>query len=561
MVWFARKSYKEGNNLEQLIISGEQLREMIVTGAALLERNKAYIDSLNVFPVPDGDTGTNMHMTMQSAIKELAGCKSQNAGDIAAAVSMGALKGARGNSGVILSQLWRGFATALKGSENMDVHMLSEAMRLGTESAYKAVMRPREGTILTVARMISEGMRTLDAQKTNTTVDAMVAHMIETGEHALDITPQLLPVLKEAGVVDSGGMGLITIIKGFKMALDGEEVETIVPTEDGTADQPIEDNLTLEDVNDIKFGYCTEFFIVNLVDTFTDKTLEEFRDKMIEIGDSVVVASDTGFVKVHVHSNCPGRILQMALKFGEIDKIKIENMREQNREIQRKLKESEKEIGLVAVAAGSGISTVFKDLGAGAIIEGGQTMNPSVDTILKAIKKVNARNVFILPNNSNIILAAQHAAEISERNVIVIPTKTIMQGISAAMSYNQDSDVESVKAHMCESFEPIISGSVTYAVRSTTFKGKTINDGDIMGIVDSDIEVVGQDIAAVTSELLDTMIARKSEDAIVTIFYGSDVTEEQAEAIADEAQKKYPDAEFIVQSGGQPLYYYYISAE
>ena len=320
--------------MEQLIISGEQLREMIVTGAALLERNKAYIDSLNVFPVPDGDTGTNMHMTMQSAIKELAGCKSQNAGDIAAAVSMGALKGARGNSGVILSQLWRGFATALKGSENMDAHMLSEAMRLGTESAYKAVMRPREGTILTVARMISEGMRTLDAQKTNTTVDAMVAHMIETGEHALDITPQLLPVLKEAGVVDSGGMGLITIIKGFKMALDGEEVETIVPTEGGTADQPIEDNLTLEDVNDIKFGYCTEFFIVNLVDTFTDKTLEEFRDKMIEIGDSVVVASDTGFVKVHVHSNCPGRILQMALKFGEIDKIKIENMREQNREIQ-----------------------------------------------------------------------------------------------------------------------------------------------------------------------------------------------------------------------------------
>ncbi|MDO4567390.1 MAG: DAK2 domain-containing protein [Clostridia bacterium] len=547
--------------MEQLTISGAMLRSMLTTGAVLLERDRAYIDSLNVFPVPDGDTGTNMHMTMQSAVKELNGCVSDRAGDIAAAVSLGALKGARGNSGVILSQLWRGFASALKDCDDIDAHLLAEAMKRGSEAAYKAVMRPKEGTILTVVRMMSEGMQSFDAANPDATVEEMLDKMLEVGEQALSITPQLLPVLKEAGVIDSGGKGLLTILRGFKMAAEGEELETIIPREADGAAELFEDHLTLEDVNAIEFGYCTEFFIINLVDTFSETALERFRNKLVAIGDSVVVASDTGFVKVHVHSNCPGRILQSALMLGEVDRVKIENMREQNREIQRKLKESEREIGLVAVAAGDGLRAVFKDLGAGAIVEGGQTMNPSIDTILKAIRKVNARTVFVLPNNSNIILAAQQAAEHSDRNVIVVPTKTILEGIASAMAFNPDADVESVRREMESCYGEVLSGSVTYAVRSTVFRGRTIKEGDIMGLLGGEIETVGDDVQDASMALIRSMIERKSSDAIVTVFYGEDVTREMAEALVRTLSEEYPDAEFIVQQGGQPLYFYYVSVE
>ena len=371
-----------------------------------------------------------MSMTMQNAIKELKACTGNTVGDVASAVSLGALKGARGNSGVILSQLFRGFARAVKDAETMDSHMLAEALRLGTEAAYKAVMRPKEGTMLTVSRMISEEVSRMANEGANTfmLVDAMLA----AGNKALNMTPQLLPVLKEAGVVDSGGKGLLTIYRGFKMAIDGEEIDDV--SLDEAPEVSAENNITLEDVNDIEFGYCTEFFIIHLDESFTEQALDTFRENLMRVGDSYR-GPRTGYVKVHVHSNVPGKVIQMALRLGEVDKIKIENMREQNRQIKENLKRNEKEYAVISVSAGEGISAVFKDLGVSVVIEGGQTMNPSIDTILKAIKQANARNVFVLPNNSNIILAAQQAAELSERNVIVIPTKTIMQGISAAMAF------------------------------------------------------------------------------------------------------------------------------
>ena len=543
--------------MDELIINGALLRDMFQKGAALLEKEKAVIDALNVFPVPDGDTGTNMGMTMQSAIRELNACTGTTVSEVAAAVSLGALKGARGNSGVILSQLFRGFAQALKGLDTLDAKTLATALRLGTEAAYKAVMRPKEGTMLTVARMVTETVEKECGEGAN--LYTLIDKMVESGNKALELTPTLLPVLKEAGVVDSGGKGIMTIYHGFKMAVDGEEVDDYVPAEQ-TAPQ-VEDGLTLDDVNDITFGYCTEFFIIHLEESFDEEKLEKFRNNLISIGDSVVVVHDTGFVKVHVHSNVPGKVLQMALRLGEVDKIKIENMREQNREIQEKLKREEKENAMVSVSVGDGITEVFKELGVSAIIEGGQTMNPSIDTILKAIRRANARNVFILPNNSNIILAAKQAAELSERNVFVIPTKSVMQGISSAMAFNAEADAESINEEMTAAFADVVSGSVTYAVRTTSFNGRNISEGDIIGIMDGEIAAVESTVDGAAAALLNTMMEKKSEDALVTVFYGEDVNKEQAKKFVDAMQELYPEAEFTLQSGGQPLYYYYFSVE
>ena len=378
-------------------INGALLKEMFLTGAALLEKNKAYVDSLNVFPVPDGDTGTNMSMTMQSAVKEIKACNGgSTVGEVAAAASLGALKGARGNSGVILSQIFRGFAKALKGCEEMDAELLANALRMGTESAYKAVMKPKEGTILTVSRMISTAVEGEFNQGAN--VFGLIDVMIESGEEALRQTPELLPVLKEAGVVDSGGKGLMTIYRGFKMVVDGDAIDDYV-AEQQEAVTPEDNDLSLEDVNDIKFGYCTEFFVIHLVESFTEGDLEKFRDKLMKIGDSVVVAHDADFIKIHVHTNMPGKALQLALCLGELDKVKIENMREQNRAIQENIKKNETENAMVAVSAGEGMDSEFTGAGVGVIISGGQTMNPSIDTIAKAIRKANARNVFVLQYN------------------------------------------------------------------------------------------------------------------------------------------------------------------
>lgn len=547
--------------MENMTIGGAMLKEMFLTGAALLEKNRAYIDSLNVFPVPDGDTGTNMSMTMQSAVKEIQNCKGTNVSDIAAAASLGALKGARGNSGVILSQILRGFARALSGKEEMAPENFAAALMTGTEAAYKAVMKPKEGTMLTVARMMAEAV-TKEANE-GANLYKLIDVMIDEGERALRLTPELLPVLKEAGVVDSGGKGLVTILRGFKMVIDGEEVDEYVPTpQQNTAEiTGNEEGADLEALDDIEFGYCTEFFIIHLDESFSEADLDKLREKLMKIGDSVVVAHDSDFIKIHVHSNCPGKILQLALRLGEIDRIKIENMREQNRELLANMKKNEKENALVAVSISDGIDEVYKAIGVNNLISGGQTMNPSIDSITKAIRRANARNVFVLPNNSNIIMAAQQAAAISDRNVIVIPSKTMMQGLSAALAYSDDVDVETNTERMTAAIKQVLSGSVTYAVRDTQFNGEKISQGDIIGLLDNVITKVGTSVDSVAVELLCSMIENKGDDCMATIFYGEGADEDSAQAVADAVNEKYPDAEITVQYGGQPLYYYYFSVE
>ena len=548
--------------MENITIGGAMLKEMFLTGAALLEKNRAYIDSLNVFPVPDGDTGTNMSMTMQSAVKEIQNCKGTNVSDIAAAASLGALKGARGNSGVILSQILRGFARALSGKEEMAPENFAAALTTGTEAAYKAVMKPKEGTMLTVARMMAEAV-TKEANE-GANLYKLIDVMIDEGERALLLTPELLPVLKEAGVVDSGGKGLVTILRGFKMVIDGEEVDEYVlapQMQDTAGITGGEEGADLEALDDIEFGYCTEFFIIHLDESFSEADLDKLREKLMKIGDSVVVAHDSDFIKIHVHSNCPGKILQLALRLGEIDRIKIENMREQNRELLANMKKNEKENALVAVSISDGIDEVYKAIGVNNLISGGQTMNPSIDSITKAIRRANARNVFVLPNNSNIIMAAQQAAAISDRNVIVIPSKTMMQGLSAALAYSDDVDVETNTERMTAAIKQVLSGSVTYAVRDTQFNGEKISQGDIIGLLDNVITKVGTSVDSVAVELLCSMIENKGDDCMATIFYGEGADENSAQAVADAVNEKYPDAEITVQYGGQPLYYYYFSVE
>lgn len=548
--------------MENMTIGGAMLKEMFLTGAALLEKNRAYIDSLNVFPVPDGDTGTNMSMTMQSAVKEIQNCKGTNVSDIAAAASLGALKGARGNSGVILSQILRGFARALSGKEEMAPENFAAALTTGTEAAYKAVMKPKEGTMLTVARMMAEAV-TKEANE-GANLYKLIDVMIDEGERALRLTPELLPVLKEAGVVDSGGKGLVTILRGFKMVIDGEDVDEYVlapQMQDTAGITGGEEGADLEALDDIEFGYCTEFFIIHLDESFSEADLDKLREKLMKIGDSVVVAYDSDFIKIHVHSNCPGKILQLALRLGEIDRIKIENMREQNRELLANMKKNEKENALVAVSISDGIDEVYKAIGVNNLISGGQTMNPSIDSITKAIRRANARNVFVLPNNSNIIMAAQQAAAISDRNVIVIPSKTMMQGLSAALAYSDDVDVETNTERMTAAIKQVLSGSVTYAVRDTQFNGEKISQGDIIGLLDNVITKVGTSVDSVAVELLCSMIENKGGECMATIFYGEGADEESAQAVADAVNEKYPDAEITVQYGGQPLYYYYFSVE
>ena len=547
--------------MENMTIGGAMLKEMFLTGAALLEKNRAYIDSLNVFPVPDGDTGPNMSKTMQSAVKEIQNCKGTNVSDIAAAASLGALKGARGNSGVILSQILRGFARALSGKEEMAPENFAAALTTGTEAAYKAVMKPKEGTMLTVARMMAEAV--IKEANEGANLYKLIDVMIDEGERALLLTPELLPVLKEAGVVDSGGKGLVTILRGFKMVIDGEEVDEYVPApQQNTAEiTGNEEGADLEALDDIEFGYCTEFFIIHLDESFSEADLDKLREKLMKIGDSVVVAYDSDFIKIHVHSNCPGKILQLALRLGEIDRIKIENMREQNRELLANMKKNEKENALVAVSISDGIDEVYKAIGVNNLISGGQTMNPSIDSITKAIRRANARNVFVLPNNSNIIMAAQQAAAISDRNVIVIPSKTMMQGLSAALAYSDDVDVETNTERMTAAIKQVLSGSVTYAVRDTQFNGEKISQGDIIGLLDNVITKVGTSVDSVAVELLCSMIENKGDDCMATIFYGEGADEDSAQAVADAVNEKYPDAEITVQYGGQPLYYYYFSVE
>ena len=560
-------------------IDAALVQKMFLAGAKNLESKKEWINDLNVFPVPDGDTGTNMTMTIMSAAKEVSSIANPTMENLAKAISTGSLRGARGNSGVILSQLLRGFTKEMSSLKEITVENLAAATQRATETAYKAVMKPKEGTILTVARGISEKAAEVASQTEN--LEEALLTIIEHAEYVLSTTPDLLPVLKEAGVVDSGGQGLVQVLKGAYDALIGKEIDyTIEGAPTGAAPAKI----SAETEAEIKFGYCTEFIIV-LNAPMSDNEEHAYKAFLESIGDSIVVVADDEIVKTHVHTNDPGLALQKALTFGSLSKIKIDNMREEHQEklikdsqklaAQQKAEEEAyeaaqadektnnmpaKEMGFVSVSIGEGMNEVFRGLGVDYLIEGGQTMNPSTEDMLNAIEHVNAKTVFILPNNKNIIMAANQAVDLVEdKQIIVIPTKTIPQGITALVNYIPDHSAEENKEQMMAEIENVKTGQVTYAVRDTEIDGKTIKQNDFMGIGDKSILSVGTDLRATTLEMVDAMI--DEDTAIVSIYFGSDSDEDSANELAAAIEEKYPDVEVEVNDGGQPIYYYVISVE
>lgn len=565
--------------MEITSINSKLLARMFLAGAKNLDSKKDWINELNVFPVPDGDTGTNMTMTIMSAAKEVSSLTNPTMAELAKAISSGSLRGARGNSGVILSQLFRGFCKVIKEYDEIDVTILCEACQKAVETAYKAVMKPKEGTILTVAKGAAE--KALELSDETEDVVTFVEEVIKQAEYVLDQTPEMLPVLKQAGVVDSGGQGLVQVLKGAYDALIGKEIDyTIEGAPTGAAPAKI----SAETEAEIKFGYCTEFIIV-LNAPMSDNEEHAYKAFLESIGDSIVVVADDEIVKTHVHTNDPGLALQKALTFGSLSKIKIDNMREEHQEklikdsqklaAQQKAEEEAyeaaqadekisnmpvKEMGFVSVSIGEGMNEVFRGLGVDYLIEGGQTMNPSTEDMLNAIEHVNAKTVFILPNNKNIIMAANQAVDLVEdKQIIVIPTKTIPQGITALVNYIPDHSAEENKEQMMDEIENVKTGQVTYAVRDTEIDGKTIKQNDFMGIGDKSILSVGTDLRATTLEMVDAMVDEDS--AIVSIYFGSDSDEDSANELAAAIEEKYPDVEVEVNDGGQPIYYYVISVE
>lgn len=565
--------------MEITSINSKLLARMFLAGAKNLDSKKDWINELNVFPVPDGDTGTNMTMTIMSAAKEVSSLTNPTMAELAKAISSGSLRGARGNSGVILSQLFRGFCKVIKEYDEIDVTILCEACQKAVETAYKAVMKPKEGTILTVAKGAAE--KALELSDDTDDVVTFVEEVIKQAEYVLDQTPEMLPVLKQAGVVDSGGQGLVQVLKGAYDALIGKEIDyTIEGAPTGAAPAKI----SAETEAEIKFGYCTEFIIV-LNAPMSDNEEHAYKAFLESIGDSIVVVADDEIVKTHVHTNDPGLALQKALTFGSLSKIKIDNMREEHQEklikdsqklaAQQKAEEEAyetaladektnnmpaKEMGFVSVSIGEGMNEVFRGLGVDYLIEGGQTMNPSTEDMLNAIEHVNAKTVFILPNNKNIIMAANQAVDLVEdKQIIVIPTKTIPQGITALVNYIPDHSAEENKEQMMAEIENVKTGQVTYAVRDTEIDGKTIKQNDFMGIGDKSILSVGTDLRATTLEMVDAMVDEDS--AIVSIYFGSDSDEDSANELAAAIEEKYPDVEVEVNDGGQPIYYYVISVE
>ena len=560
---------KEDYKVEITSINSKLLAKMFLAGAKNLDSKKDWINELNVFPVPDGDTGTNMSMTIMSAAKEVSSLTEPTMAALSKAISSGSLRGARGNSGVILSQLFRGFCKVIKEYDELDVTIVCEAFQKAVETAYKAVMKPKEGTILTVAKGAADKALEL-AEQTDDLV-FFADEVIKHAEYVLNQTPEMLPVLKQAGVVDSGGQGLVQVLKGANDALLGKEIDYSI---EGVSAGASPEKITAETEAEIKFGYCTEFIIV-LNNPLSDKEELKYKAFLESIGDSIVVVADDEIVKTHVHTNDPGLALQEALKHGSLSRIKIDNMREEHQEKlikeseklakeqaaeEQKAKEPEKEMGFISVSIGEGMNEVFKGLGVDYIIEGGQTMNPSTEDMLNAIEKVNAKNVFILPNNKNIIMAANQAVSLVEdKQIIVIPTKTIPQGITALVNYIPDHSVEENKEQMMAEIENVKTGQVTYAVRDTEIDGKTIKQDDYMGIGDKSILAVGKDLKQTTLEMVDAMVDEDS--AIVSIYFGSESSEEKAEEIASAIEEKYPDVEVEVNDGGQPIYYYVISVE
>lgn len=549
-------------------IDAEVLKKLFLAGAANLEAKKEWINDLNVFPVPDGDTGTNMTLTIMSAAKEVNSLAAPTMQTLSKAISGGSLRGARGNSGVILSQLLRGFTKVVRDYDELDSIIISTAFQKAVETAYKAVMKPKEGTILTVARGMAD--KILDLSTEIDDLEELLDKVIKYGDEVLEHTPDLLPVLKQAGVVDSGGQGLMQIMKGAYDALMGKEIDYEAVASQGGPSGSSEVSAQGLEEKEIKFGYCTEF-IVMLEKPYDAAKEAEFKAYLESIGDSIVLVSDGEIVKVHVHTNHPGLAFEKGLTFGSLTRMKVDNMREEHQERvianaekaakeQAKKDEPKKKYGFISVSAGEGLSEIFKSLGVDYIIEGGQTMNPSTEDMLNAIDKVNAENVFIFPNNSNIILAANQAQSIVEdKNIIVIPTKTIPQGISALIAYSEEASPEENTEAMTEEIANIKSGSVTYAVRDTEIDDKTIKQGDIMGIGDKTILSVGQNIQDVTKDMIEQLAGDDAE--LISIYYGSDVTEEDANALANAVEAVYPDVDVEVNYGGQPIYYYILSVE
>lgn len=555
-------------------INVDVLAKMFLAGAQNIEAKKDYINELNVFPVPDGDTGTNMSMTIMSAAKEVTALNKPAMKDLAKAISSGSLRGARGNSGVILSQLLRGFTKAIKEEKEIDVLALAAACQRARDTAYKAVMKPKEGTILTVA----SGIATKAAEMAEETDDleVFIPAVIEHAQDVLNQTPEMLPVLKEVGVVDSGGQGLLEVIKGAYDAFLGKEIDysVIEPSTGVTVNK-----VNAEDTADIKFGYCTEFIILTEKE-FTEDDEREFKKFLSSIGDSIVCVADDDVVKIHVHTNDPGLAIQKALTYGQLSKMKIDNMREEHQEKlirdaeklaeqqaneeaaheEKKPAEPRKAMGFIAVSIGAGMNEIFKELGADYIIEGGQTMNPSTEDMLNAIDRVNADTVFILPNNKNIVLAANQAKSlVEEKEIIVIPTKTVPQGITAIINFMPDADAKTNEEAMLEEIKNVKTGQVTYAVRDTHIDDKEIHEGDIMGIGDSGILAVGKDLEETTKELIANLVDEDSE--LISIYYGEEVSEEDAEKFTEEITELYPDVDVDIQFGGQPIYYYVLAVE
>lgn len=543
----------------QKSINGATFRKMILNGAKLLDINKQHVDSLNVFPVPDGDTGTNMSLTMLSASKEVSNCPSNNIDALCDALSKGALRGARGNSGVILSQILKGMATVLSQSGVITTRSLAKAMAAGTEIAYKAVTKPKEGTILTVVRTMSD--HAMKITRKNIEIPEFFESVITAGEEALKLTPELLPVLKKAGVVDAGGRGLLIIFQGFYHLLIGQE-DTNIEFDDSiqaNSQYGEQAHFDYNDLAEIEFAYCNELFIINLHKKTTEADIDRLREKLMTIGDCVLVIGDLNMVKVHVHSNEPGSVLAYCLELGEIDHIKIENMLEQNRALIGQKKEDLKPYGLVSVCAGEGLTNIFKDLLVDEIIEGGQTMNPSAEDIAKACDGIAAKDIFVLPNNKNIILAAEQAKALSKRTIHIIPTKNIPQGLSAVLAFNPEDNVENNESAMNEAISGIKAGMVTYAVRSTQIDDFNLKEGDIIGIDSKSIVAKGEKVENVTKELVEKMM--DSDVSNITLYFGDAVSEEEANAIAQELTDKYKKCDVDIHFGGQPLYYYIVSLE
>jgi DAK2 domain fusion protein YloV len=560
--------------LEINVIDAQMLQKMFIAGAKNLEAKKEWINELNVFPVPDGDTGTNMTLTIMSAANEVGAIADPTMETVAKAISTGSLRGARGNSGVILSQLFRGFTREIKKYDEINVEILSKACVRAVETAYKAVMKPKEGTILTVAKGMSDKACEMLGQSDDLTV--VIDEIIKHGEYVLSQTPEMLPVLKQAGVVDSGGQGLMVVLQGAYDAFLGKEVDyTLENVSKASSTSVSTDDLPMDEA-DIKFGYCTEF-IINLDKPMDDKEEKLFKDFLESIGDSIVLVADDEIVKVHVHTNQPGEAFTRALTYGSLSRMKIDNMREEHHErliknaekmaekqkqeeAEAKKNEPKKKYGFIAVSVGEGLDEIFKGLNVDYIISGGQTMNPSTEDILNAVNEVNAENIFVLPNNKNIILAANQAESLVEdKNLIVIPSKTIPQGISAMIGFVDDCSPEENKEAMIDSMSYVKTGEVTYAVRDTVIDDKEIREGNIMGIGDEGMLAVGEDIVATTVDMIKEMQDEDSE--IVSVYFGEGITKEDADVLASKITEELPDLEVEVYPGGQPVYYYIVSVE